>query len=136
MYCTNGKYGGVITFSNFYSMILPHPVPYKWSQFLRQRILSRGISIHLSFRGGGARFTPLVQRVSLYIDVTTCSMAGKGRVQFVRYGVGNLYSDVASPGEAQINHTVRDKVLFLYSYFSGNLSCVVASVIHVPRPPP
>jgi hypothetical protein len=52
-HCTNGKCGGVITFSNFYSMILPHPVLYKWSQYiLRQRILLHGISIYLSFRGG------------------------------------------------------------------------------------
>jgi hypothetical protein len=60
-------------------------------------------------------FTPLVQRVSLCIDVVTRSMEGKGRVLFVRCGVGNLYSDVASPGETQIAHTVRATVLFLYS---------------------
>jgi hypothetical protein len=61
----------------------------------------------------GARFTPLVQRVSLCIDMATRSMAGKGKVHFVRCGVGNSYYDVVSPGEAQIAHTVRATLLFL-----------------------
>jgi hypothetical protein len=81
---------------------------------------------------GGARCTPLVQRVSLCIDVATRSMAGKGTVHFMRCGVGNSYYDVASPGEAQIAHTVYATVFVLHSQYSGNLSCVVVSVIYAP----
>jgi hypothetical protein len=66
---------------------------------------------------GGARCTPLIQRVSLCIDVVTRSMAGKGRVLFMWCGVVNLYYDVVSPGEAQIAHTVRATVFFFTASF-------------------
>jgi hypothetical protein len=53
-------------------------------------------------------------------NVYTCALmwrraVWKGMVWFVRCGVGNLYYDVASLGEAQMPHTVRATVIFLYS---------------------
>jgi hypothetical protein len=60
----------------------------------------------------GTRCTPLVQRVSLCIDVVTRSKDGKGSVLFVWCDIGNLQYDVVSYGVAQMPHTGRATLFF------------------------